>query len=231
MDSVKIKALLRAAELGSLTKAAEELGYTQAGLTHMMNRLEAEVGFELLLRNKNGVKLTPEGEKLLPYLKDFSIAHEQLKRAVDETSRGLGEIVRIGTYTSILKLWLPTVINGFKKISPEIRIEIHDLGINAMYDRVSISEIDLAFGYNVIYGITEKHRHIELECHGHRGKNNPRKKKCAVFRDESHQLYKGAFTFAGGLFFSRQIIFFHKIIPPFQFAFAYCARSSGNCEK
>ena len=41
MDSVKIKALLRAAELGSLTKAAEELGYTQAGLTHMMNRLEA----------------------------------------------------------------------------------------------------------------------------------------------------------------------------------------------
>ena len=146
MDSVKIKALLRAAELGSLTKAAEELGYTQAGLTHMMTRLEAEVGFELLLRNKNGVKLTPEGEKLLPYLKDFSISHEQLKRAVDETSRGLGEIVRIGTYTSILKLWLPTVINGFKKISPEIRIEIHDLGINAMYDRVSISEIDLAFG-------------------------------------------------------------------------------------
>lgn len=146
MDSVKIKALLRAAELGSLTKAAEELGYTQAGLTHMMNRLEAEAGFELLNRSKNGVKLTPEGEKLLPYLKDFSIAHEQLKRAVEETSRGLGEIVRIGTYTSILKLWLPKVINGFKNISPEIRIEIYDLGINAMYDRVSISEIDLAFG-------------------------------------------------------------------------------------
>jgi DNA-binding transcriptional LysR family regulator len=40
MDSIKFQALLKAVDYGSLTKAAEELGYTQAGLTHMMNRLE-----------------------------------------------------------------------------------------------------------------------------------------------------------------------------------------------
>lgn len=146
MDSIKIKALLKSAELGSLTKAAEELGYTQAGLTHMMNRLETETGFPLLKRTKNGVELTAEGERLLPYLKDFSVASEQLDRAVRETARGLGEIIRIGTYTSILKLWLPTIINGFRKISPEIQIEIRDLSITAMYERVSTNEIDLAFG-------------------------------------------------------------------------------------
>lgn len=146
MDSIKIKALLKAAELGSLTKAAEELGYTQAGLTHMMNRLEAETGLALLKRTKSGVALTPEGEKLLPYFKDFSVASEQLGRAISETARGLGEIIRIGTYTSILKFWLPTIINGFKHISPEIKIEIRDLSITAMYERVSTNELDLAFG-------------------------------------------------------------------------------------
>ena len=39
MESSKFFALLKAVEYGSLTKAADELGYTQAGLTHMMNSL------------------------------------------------------------------------------------------------------------------------------------------------------------------------------------------------
>lgn len=146
MDSIKIKALLKAAELGSLTKAAEELGYTQAGLTHMMNRLEAEVGFSLLKRTKNGVLLTAEGERLLPYLKDFSTASEKLGRAISQTAHSLGETIRIGTYTSVLKLWLPTIINGFKSISPEVQIEIRDLPIKAMYERVSVNELDVGFG-------------------------------------------------------------------------------------
>ena len=40
MDSKKIAALLTSVEKGSLTAAASDLGYTQSGLTHMMNALE-----------------------------------------------------------------------------------------------------------------------------------------------------------------------------------------------
>lgn len=39
MDTKKLEALLTAVELGSFTRAAEVLGYTQSGLTHMMNSL------------------------------------------------------------------------------------------------------------------------------------------------------------------------------------------------
>ena len=45
MESKKLEALLMAVDLGSFTKAAEVMGYTQSGLTHMMNSLEREVGF------------------------------------------------------------------------------------------------------------------------------------------------------------------------------------------
>ena len=48
MDTKKIKALLRSVELGSLSSAAEDLGYTQSGLTHMMNALEDEYMVRLL---------------------------------------------------------------------------------------------------------------------------------------------------------------------------------------
>lgn len=40
MDTKKLAALAAAVRLGSFTRAAEELGYTQSGLTHMMNSLE-----------------------------------------------------------------------------------------------------------------------------------------------------------------------------------------------
>ena len=58
MDTKKTKALLLALERGSLTAAAEELGYTQSGLTHMMNSLEDELGIRLLVRSKVGPRQT-----------------------------------------------------------------------------------------------------------------------------------------------------------------------------
>ena len=82
MDSEKFHALLKAIECGSLTGAAEELGYTQAGLTHMMNRLEKEIGVSLLQRTKLGVKLSPDGKDLLPYIKNFTDAASALDTAI-----------------------------------------------------------------------------------------------------------------------------------------------------
>ena len=48
MESKKLEALLMAVDLGSFTKAAEVMGYTQSGLTHMMNSLEREVSTEYI---------------------------------------------------------------------------------------------------------------------------------------------------------------------------------------
>lgn len=45
MDTKKLEALAAAVEYGSFTRAAENLGYTQSGLTHMMNSLEKDIGF------------------------------------------------------------------------------------------------------------------------------------------------------------------------------------------
>ena len=44
METKKWEAMVTAVELGSFTRAAERLGVTQSGLTHMMNSLEKEVG-------------------------------------------------------------------------------------------------------------------------------------------------------------------------------------------
>lgn len=145
MDSSKFFALLKAVEFGSLTKAAEELGYTQAGLTHMMNRLEKEIGITLLQRTKSGVKLTPDGEKLLPLIQSFSEQGLELEKAIRNLTENNDAVIRIAAYASITKHWLPMIISNFQKDFPNVRFEIHVSNLDEIYRLVSNSEIDLGF--------------------------------------------------------------------------------------
>lgn len=145
MDSSKFFALLKAVEFGSLTKAAEELGYTQAGLTHMMNRLEKEIGVTLLQRTKSGVKLTLDGEKLLPLIQSFSEQGLELEKAIRNLTETNDAVIRIAAYASITKHWLPMIISKFQKDFPNVRFEIHVGNLDEIYRLVSNSEIDLGF--------------------------------------------------------------------------------------
>ena len=79
MDDRKLRALLTAVQCGSFGKAAAQLGYTQSAMTHMVNRLEAELGCTLLVRGSHGVRLSEEGEKLLP------LAQQILRLAAEAT--------------------------------------------------------------------------------------------------------------------------------------------------
>ena len=58
MQIIQYEVLLKVLESGTLTSAAEELGYSQSGLTRMLNSLEAELGFPLLVRDRRGVRLS-----------------------------------------------------------------------------------------------------------------------------------------------------------------------------
>lgn len=145
MDSKKIKALLTAAETGSLTAAAAELGYTQAGLTQMMNSLENELGLHILVRGKNGVRLSAAGESLLAPLQDFVAAAAALERSAAQL-RGEGErAVRIGAYASVSRLWLPSILSDFLREYPDIDAAVSVGSMAQMYENVKTEELDCAF--------------------------------------------------------------------------------------
>lgn len=145
MDSIKFQALLKAVEYGSLTRAAEELGYTQAGLTHMMNRLEKEIGLTLLSRTKSGVKLTTDGEELLPYMKKFTEESNSLDNAINNIKNNNNQVIRIAAYSSITNHWLPSILSSFRKDYPAIRFEIHVGQLDDVSNLVYNSEMDLGF--------------------------------------------------------------------------------------
>ena len=114
MESKKLEALLMAVDLGSFTKAAEVLGYTQSGLTHMMNSLEKEVGFTLLERGRSGVRLTEEGERIAPAVREFLQANARLDSVIEQVASSRTEIIRVSAYASIAMHWLPGIIQRFR---------------------------------------------------------------------------------------------------------------------
>ena len=101
MDSKKISALLLAVEKGSLTSAAAELGYTQSGLTHMMNALEEELGLNLLVRSKNGVRLSPSGLALKPKMQALLASAQALEDEAAQLRQRSSSTLRLGAYSSV----------------------------------------------------------------------------------------------------------------------------------
>lgn len=145
MESKKIKALLAAAETGSLTAAAAELGYTQAGLTQMMNSLENELGVILLVRGKGGVRLSPAGQSLLESLRAFVAAADTLERDAALLRDEGGGAIRIGAYASVTRLWLPAILSDFRREFPEADVSYSVGSIEQMYNGVKTGELDCAF--------------------------------------------------------------------------------------
>ena len=145
MESKKVHALLTAAKAGSLTAAAAELGYTQAGLTQMMNSLENELGVNLLLRGKGGVRLSAAGQSLLDELGAFVSAADALEHAAAALRNENISTIRIGAYASISRQWLPAILSDFRHENPQIDTSISVGSIEQMYNGVKDETLDCAF--------------------------------------------------------------------------------------
>ena len=124
MDSKKLEILMTAADLGSFTKASEVVGYTQSGLTHMMDALEREVGFPLLLRSHNGIRLSEQGRQLMPAIREFLQANANLENQIRSIAEKKSEVIRVAAYASIAMHWMPEILYRFRRICPEVSVDL-----------------------------------------------------------------------------------------------------------
>ena len=142
MDTKKVQALLAAIDLGSLTAAASELGYTQSGLTHMMNSLETELGLTLLLRGKSGVRLSPAGQELLPELRSLADAADALDLAAEQLRQRNCSTLRLGAYSSIARHWVPQIMAEYRKVCPDTQVSLIMDGLVELYSAVRDDQLD-----------------------------------------------------------------------------------------
>ena len=105
-------------ESGSLLSAAEKLGYTQAGLTHMVKALENELGLVLLQRGKFGVRLTREGSRLMPLFRELVSVQEKNSQRSHLIQEQKASIIRLASVASVIKNLSSRYSYGFSEGEP-----------------------------------------------------------------------------------------------------------------
>ncbi len=145
MNLQKYYSFVKTVEYGSITKAAEILSYSQSGVSRMISDLESEMGVVLLERGKSGVKLTGDGERILPYAKKLCDDFEILNRYIEEIRDMQTGLIRIGTFSSVATHWLPNVIKEFKKDYPGIEYELVMGDYREIEEWINIGKVDCGF--------------------------------------------------------------------------------------
>jgi len=145
MDIKKLQLFMDVSETENFTKSGDRMGYTQSGVSHMLKSLEAEFGFPLFIRSKQGVKLTENAQSIIPLVRALLSKYENLKQNISEINGlDVGQLT-VATFSSISIHWLPRIIHRFQQTYPGISIKLLEGGTD---DIVSWVEQDIAdFGF------------------------------------------------------------------------------------
>ena len=130
------------AEQGSLTAAASILARTPSAVSMTLSQLEAHIGAPLFETDRKN-RLTPLG---LLVLEESSRATDAFTRSVEAIGRhaiSTAGTVRISAVPSAAIIVLPKVIAAFRRIRPDVRLEISDVDSAAVRRRVKLDAADI----------------------------------------------------------------------------------------
>lgn len=146
MSLQKYNALLKAVELGSISQAAEQMGYTQPAVSRMISDLEKEWGIELLRRSRAGLEVSSVCARLLPILRAIQAECEELEFTIGELHGIHTGIVRVGTFTSVADMWIPEILKSFHQKYPNIEFSLINMESYAeIEDHIRHGKLDCGF--------------------------------------------------------------------------------------
>jgi LysR family transcriptional regulator, glycine cleavage system transcriptional activator len=116
-----VRAFEAAARLLSFTKAADELGMTQAAVSYQIKVLEERVGAPLFLRKTRQVELTDAGRRLST---SSSSALDVLRDAFAEAQEGASGTLAISTVLTFASNWLARHLASFQMAHPDIAVRL-----------------------------------------------------------------------------------------------------------
>lgn len=124
MGNQKYEAFLKIVETGSFKQAARDLGYTQAGISYLVNALEREFDMPLFVREYGGVRPTAGGMDLLPWIQNVSNGERQLETHLAELKHLESGSLRVASFTSTAIQWFPGITKTFLERHPNIDIQL-----------------------------------------------------------------------------------------------------------
>ena len=147
MDSSvqKVRAFEAAARLGSMSRAAEELGVAQSTLSRSVASLEQSWGVRLFDRHGPMFSLTRDGERLLPDARALCEASAALCRRVSRMSALEDGCVSMAAPSSVVAMRLPGPLGRFSADHPGVEVNINECTYGEAERLLLGGAVELAF--------------------------------------------------------------------------------------
>lgn len=155
MDVNKLKVFLSVVDAGSINKAADKLGYSQAGISYIIRQIEEELGVTLLERSFNGVRLTVPGKAVISELKRVVNAYKSFEGVIDAQKSNMGDTIHVAAVDTVTSRWFSDAVELFNMEHPQVNFDIIDgdpFEINEWVENgtvdIGITELDWAIQGN-----------------------------------------------------------------------------------
>ena len=139
------------ADVGSLTRAGDQLHLTQSALSHQLRGIEERLGAALFLRVGKRLVLTPAGERLLESARDLLDRLRQTEHAVRHLGKAGGGVLRITTECTTCYHWLPPLLSTYRTQFPSVEVRIHVEATSRPIAHLLDGTIDLALVSSAVH--------------------------------------------------------------------------------
>ena len=133
------------ARQGSFNKAAQQLHLTPSAISHAIAVMEAELGFTLFNRGKNGVTMTSYGSSIYPSIRAVLNSDEALQQSIARLNGLEKGKVKLGVFNSVCAGLLPDILKGFSAQFPQIEIEVYQGTYDDVKEWLRTGQVDMAF--------------------------------------------------------------------------------------
>lgn len=130
-------------QFGTMRKAAESLFVSESSISQSIHLLEEDLGFKLFERTSRKIRLTPEGQKLLPYIDEILLASDAFENVVRDIRDPTQGTVTLGIVPSLALTLLPDIISTLKSKLPRVIVEVHEGGSIEILQDIADQKIDI----------------------------------------------------------------------------------------
>ena len=141
----KYQALVETVRAGSISAAARRLSYSQSGVSRMIADLERDWGISLLERGRRGVRLTADGQQVMPFVEAVCEDQRRLRERVAEVVGAQTGLIVIGTFSSVATHLIPPAIERFTREHPGIEYELRMGDYSEIESWVADGLVDFGF--------------------------------------------------------------------------------------
>ncbi|MGF1703605.1 LysR family transcriptional regulator [Photobacterium makurazakiensis] len=142
LDPVLLRSFVAVVDTGSFTRAAESTHLTQSTISQQIRKLEAQLGCELLTRNKRFTTATVEGERFVAYARRIlSMMEDAIAQTAIVTEQ---RPIRLGVPEDFATNELMPTLTRFARAFPDVRLEVNSGLCSDIWTQFQNNDLDLA---------------------------------------------------------------------------------------